>query len=106
MFAHDQVEDAGREGQSLRIGSQQWERRAVASLTAGRRTQLLGADVERCHLGVGTREPGGEVAGAAGQVEDVAPRDVAQHLESSLGCGEQPPRDLLLSPPAGRRRRR
>ena len=67
-------------------------------LHAARRVELRRRDVDADRPGAAPREPGGEVRGAAAELDDVEAGDVTEHVQLRLGDAPDAPRDLVDRP--------
>ena len=96
------------DGQRHVLGARLDEREVEPDLglAAARRRELRRRDVDADRAGAAPGEPGGDVRGAAAELDDVEPVDVAERAERASGTSEDAPGDLGLGPAARARRRR
>ena len=73
----------------------------VSRLIRARRLELRRRDVDADRPRAALREPGGEVRGAAAELDHVEPVDVAEDVQLGLGDRPDAPRDLVERPVVG-----
>ena len=71
------------------------------ALALPRGAQLNRGDIHADRPGTAAGQPGGEIRGAAAQLDDVQARNIAQDAELALGDVEDSPGDLLSGPGPG-----
>ena len=100
VLAHDEVELAADQRGLLRVALDKGEGGAELCLEPSCCAELITGEVQCDRPGTCAREPGGDVPGAAGKVQDVQTADVAEDAQLLLRHGEQAPRHLRAAPHA------
>ena len=98
VLADHQIEARAGQRHVLGVGFDQREHQTEAILAAARGGQLRRSEVEPDEAGAASGQLGGQVGGAAAQLDHVQAADVTKDAQVALGDAEQSPGELLSGP--------